>query len=226
MPAGFGTTYSVKAFLVVGIPAFVAGLTAELLSQWFELGTAATILIAALALGLAILLFACFCSIAGAILDRLFPRKITPCPKCGRPLATRKAQQCLHCGADWHVRRPTSDAGSKKRTTFVDVPGAQREKGRRAANSMPTLARWRFRVMLLHRDAVDLLEVGGPGMGHADPDGYVGYAVWHVPRHGIPEELLFINSELWLEPRGDGTTAVYRQEADEQPVATIKRHKT
>ncbi len=25
-----------------------------------------------------------------------------PCPECGEPLATRKAQQCLHCGANWH----------------------------------------------------------------------------------------------------------------------------
>jgi hypothetical protein len=24
------------------------------------------------------------------------------CPKCSQPLATELAQQCLHCGADWH----------------------------------------------------------------------------------------------------------------------------
>jgi len=27
-----------------------------------------------------------------------------PCPKCGQPMRTAKAQQCLHCGADWHER--------------------------------------------------------------------------------------------------------------------------
>jgi hypothetical protein len=26
----------------------------------------------------------------------------TPCPECGKPLASRTAKQCLHCGADWH----------------------------------------------------------------------------------------------------------------------------
>ncbi len=26
----------------------------------------------------------------------------TPCPHCGKPLATKLAKQCLHCGADWH----------------------------------------------------------------------------------------------------------------------------
>ena len=25
-----------------------------------------------------------------------------PCPYCGKPLRTKKAQQCLECGADWH----------------------------------------------------------------------------------------------------------------------------
>jgi hypothetical protein len=27
-----------------------------------------------------------------------------PCPKCGRPLRTAKAQQCFLCGAKWHGR--------------------------------------------------------------------------------------------------------------------------
>jgi len=25
-----------------------------------------------------------------------------PCPKCGQPLRTAKAQQCFKCGAKWH----------------------------------------------------------------------------------------------------------------------------
>ena len=25
-----------------------------------------------------------------------------PCPHCGKPLATSRAKQCLHCHADWH----------------------------------------------------------------------------------------------------------------------------
>ncbi|MBW3596749.1 MAG: hypothetical protein KY475_05675 [Planctomycetes bacterium] len=29
----------------------------------------------------------------------------TPCPDCGKPLASPKAKQCLHCGADWHENR-------------------------------------------------------------------------------------------------------------------------
>ena len=29
-------------------------------------------------------------------------RKGPPCPKCGEPLRTEKAKQCLKCGADWH----------------------------------------------------------------------------------------------------------------------------
>jgi hypothetical protein len=25
-----------------------------------------------------------------------------PCPECGEPLMTKRAKQCLECGADWH----------------------------------------------------------------------------------------------------------------------------
>jgi hypothetical protein len=25
-----------------------------------------------------------------------------PCPLCGKPLRTKKAEQCFECGADWH----------------------------------------------------------------------------------------------------------------------------
>lgn len=34
----------------------------------------------------------------------------TPCPACGKPLRTRKAQQCFKCGADWHAERAKSTA--------------------------------------------------------------------------------------------------------------------
>jgi hypothetical protein len=30
------------------------------------------------------------------------PENGPPCPQCGRKLRTAKAQQCFHCGADWH----------------------------------------------------------------------------------------------------------------------------
>ncbi len=29
-------------------------------------------------------------------------KKPTPCPHCGKNLRTALAQQCRHCGADWH----------------------------------------------------------------------------------------------------------------------------
>ena len=28
---------------------------------------------------------------------------VHPCPECGQNLRTPKAQQCLHCGSDWHA---------------------------------------------------------------------------------------------------------------------------
>lgn len=35
-------------------------------------------------------------------------KKPTPCPHCGKNLRTAHAQQCRHCGADWHSKnRPT-----------------------------------------------------------------------------------------------------------------------
>lgn len=35
-------------------------------------------------------------------------KKPTPCPHCGKNLRTALAQQCRHCGADWHSKsRPT-----------------------------------------------------------------------------------------------------------------------
>lgn len=30
--------------------------------------------------------------------------KRKPCPECGENLRTAIAQQCMHCGADWHVK--------------------------------------------------------------------------------------------------------------------------
>jgi len=31
-------------------------------------------------------------------------KKPAPCPHCGEPLRTALAQQCRHCGADWHAK--------------------------------------------------------------------------------------------------------------------------
>lgn len=30
-------------------------------------------------------------------------KKTKPCPQCGKNLRTAMAQQCMHCGADWHL---------------------------------------------------------------------------------------------------------------------------
>ena len=30
-------------------------------------------------------------------------KKTKPCPECGQNLRTALAQQCMHCGADWHA---------------------------------------------------------------------------------------------------------------------------
>lgn len=35
-----------------------------------------------------------------------------PCPLCGEPLRTSRAQQCPHCGADWHGKPPRRRDGS------------------------------------------------------------------------------------------------------------------
>ncbi|WP_430452075.1 hypothetical protein [Rhodopirellula europaea] len=47
---------------------------------------------------------------AGLLIDRLLsnrPNAVVgpPCPYCSKPLASKYAQQCLHCGADWHNSR-------------------------------------------------------------------------------------------------------------------------
>ncbi|MCH8147739.1 MAG: hypothetical protein IH987_07050 [Planctomycetes bacterium] len=34
------------------------------------------------------------------------------CPECSKPLATSEAQQCFHCGSDWHQR--TTDKANMK----------------------------------------------------------------------------------------------------------------
>lgn len=44
---------------------------------------------------------------------KLVPKKVTErpvvlCSHCGKPLRAPLAQQCLECGADWHLR-PTTD---------------------------------------------------------------------------------------------------------------------
>ena len=102
MPAGFGTTYNAGTVLALGIPACLAGMVTAYVSRQFELGLATTIGIAALAWVASLVLFMGFCVIVGPVLQSLLPRKVTRCPKCGEPLATSKAQQCLHCGAAWH----------------------------------------------------------------------------------------------------------------------------
>ena len=39
---------------------------------------------------------------AAPLTPRTFPTDGPPCPQCSAPLRTAQAQQCFHCGADWH----------------------------------------------------------------------------------------------------------------------------
>jgi len=42
--------------------------------------------------------------------SRFVPQQeLPPCPHCGRPLRTAEAQQCFHCGADWHGKPAKSE---------------------------------------------------------------------------------------------------------------------
>jgi hypothetical protein len=38
-----------------------------------------------------------------AIEDIMYAMNSSPCPHCGKALRTKLAQQCFHCGADWHA---------------------------------------------------------------------------------------------------------------------------
>lgn len=41
-------------------------------------------------------------AVADVILRAFVAQTPKPCPNCGRWLRTPKAQQCFHCGSDWH----------------------------------------------------------------------------------------------------------------------------
>lgn len=73
----------------------------------------------------------------------------------------------------------------------------------------------------MHRETVELLVVGGPGMGQADPDGYHGHWMVPIPREELPAEFLHINAELWLEFNGNDGVSMYRRKTDDEPVAMI-----
>jgi hypothetical protein len=78
------------------------------------------------------------CNFREGGLDFRNERTGTPCPHCGKPLASDKAKQCFSCGMDWHdpervVRRGDPEwnrFGLKKNLTYV-VQLCQKPTGER-----------------------------------------------------------------------------------------------
>jgi hypothetical protein len=55
----------------------------------------------------------------------LLPKRASPkplCPRCGHPLASDLARQCLSCGMDWHDAEPAEPGPGAQRTTDAPAP--------------------------------------------------------------------------------------------------------
>jgi hypothetical protein len=84
--------------------------------------------------------------------------------------------------------------------------------------------RFRCRVMILHRERIDLLVVEGPGMARADPDGYTGHQVINIPREALPVACCGVNTEVWVEFDEKGWVRLFRSEDDAVPVGEYQTH--
>ncbi len=99
--AGFGLAYVllwVVALLVLAAMIFFA---LTVFTDW-NLGAriGSSLVSAFITMKVLGLIFATFDLIPESWLNA---RKETkPCPECGKNLRTARAQQCMHCGADWH----------------------------------------------------------------------------------------------------------------------------
>ena len=100
-----GNSHISTIIYIAVIPGAITGLALGYIGDRFEL-TSLQLLIAAAPLWLAILAGWVFGMAGLAHVFGLAHALIYPMPRCGRcdqPLLSRHAQQCFHCGADWHT---------------------------------------------------------------------------------------------------------------------------
>ena len=94
-----------STFIYIGlIPGMLTGLALAYFQTRFELSTL-SIALWGVPVWIAVLSawvygMAGIASVIGAIYAIVFP--IPRCQNCDKPITTRLAKQCLHCGADWH----------------------------------------------------------------------------------------------------------------------------